>query len=399
MSETDKTPPAAARTNGSEQCFNKDMPRPVITETRTLAADSPGSSLALTCLRFGPPGARPKAYLQAGLHADEMPGVQTLQHLIPLLETAEADRRLQGEVLVVPLANPVGFAQWVQGKPQGRQDLGTMRNFNRHYPDLAALAGDDLEGRLTGDPAQNVAVIRAAFGRALAAAPAPDLGSALRLALLGWSHDADHVLDIHCDHHAVLHLYASPARPADTVALCRAMGAELALIEEISGGHAFDEAHSAPWALLRRRFGAGYPIPDACFATTLELRGQMDVDDATAASDAAGLIDYLTAVGVLAGQPALPHPDAEHLPLSGALEVFAPQGGVVSWAACPGDRVTEGQVLGHVTDPMTRLRLPVTAPCAGLLFRVELWPSCLRGQGLAHVAGAEPRRGGDLLSD
>ncbi|NTT86180.1 succinylglutamate desuccinylase/aspartoacylase family protein [Tabrizicola fusiformis] len=398
MSETDKTNPTAARTNGFEYRFNKDNPRPVITKTRPLAADSPGSSLALTCLRFGAPGARPKAYLQAGLHADEMPGVLTLQHLIPLLETAEAEGRIAGEVLVVPLANPIGFAQWVQGKPQGRQDLGTMQNFNRGFPDLAALAGDDLEERLGDDPAQNVQAIRAAFGRALAAAPAPDQGAALRLALMGWSHDADHVLDIHCDHHAVLHLYASPARPGDTAALCRAMGAELALIEEISGGHAFDEAHSASWVLLRRCFGDRFPIPAACFATTLELRGQMDVDDATAARDAAGLMDYLTAVGVLAGQAILSHPDARHLPLSGALEVFAPQGGVVTWAARPGDTVTEGQVLGHVTDPMMRLRLPVTAPCAGLLFRIELWPSCLRGQGLAHVAGAEPRRSGDLLS-
>ncbi len=399
MSETDKTNPEPARTNGFEHRFNKDHPHPVIVETRPLATDSPGSSLALTCLHFGTPGARPKAYLQAGLHADEMPGVLTLLHLVPLLAAAESEGRLTGEVLVVPLANPIGFAQWVQGKPQGRQDLGTMRNFNRDYPDLAALAGDDLQGRLTGDAAQNVAMIRAAFGRALAAAPAPDLGAALRLALLGWSHDADHVLDIHCDHHAILHLYTSPARPADTVALCRAMGAELALIEEISGGHAFDEAHSAPWVLLRRRFGDRFPIPAACFATTLELRGQMDVNDATAARDAAGLMDYLTAVGVVSGTAALPHPDAAHLPLSGALEVFAPQGGVVAWSARPGDTVTEGQVLGHVTDPMTRLRLPVTAPCAGLLFRIELWPSCLRGQGLAHVAGAEPRRSGDLLSD
>ena len=376
----------------------RTIPTPVTPLTRPLAADSPGTSLALTCFRFGTQGARPKAYLQAGLHADEMPGVLTLQHLLPLLEAAEAGDRIAGEVLVVPLANPVGFAQWVQGKPQGRQDLGSMQNFNRGFPDLAALAGDDLETRLTADPAQNVQAIRAAFGRALAIAPAGDQGTDLRRALMEWSHDADHVLDIHCDHHAVLHLYASPARPGDTRALCRAMGAELALIEEISGGHAFDEAHSAPWVLLRRRFGDRFPIPAPCFATTLELRGQMDVDDATAAQDAAGLMDYLAAAGIVTGPATLPHPDAEYLPLSGALEVMAPQGGVVTWAARPGDRVAEGQVLGHVTDPMTRLRLQITAPCAGLLFRIELWSSCLRGQGLGHVAGAEARRSGDLLS-
>ena len=71
------------------------------------------------------------------------------------------------------------------------------------------------------------------------------------VALLNWSHDADHVLDLHCDHHSVVHLYASPARPEDTSLLCRCIGARLALIESVSGGNAFDEAHSAPWAQLK----------------------------------------------------------------------------------------------------------------------------------------------------
>jgi hypothetical protein len=34
-----------------------------------------------------------------------------------------------------------------------------------------------------------------------------------------------------------------------------------------------------------------------------------------------------------------------------------------------------------------------------MMFRNELWRSCQKGQSLAHVAGAEPVRSGDLLSD
>ncbi len=367
-------------------------------ETRDLPADSPGRAHRLTCLRYGSPGARPKVYLQAGLHADEMPGVLTLQHLAGLLDAAEAAGQVTGEILLVPLANPIGFAQWIQHKPQGRQDLESMQNFNRGYPDLAPRAGDALEGRLTGDADQNAALVRAALTEALAAERATTEVQALRLALMGWSHDADHVLDIHCDHHAVLHLYASPARPEVTDLLCRATGSALALVQEVSGGNAFDEAHTAPWAALRRRF-PDHPLTPGPFSTTLELRGQFDVDDATAAGDAANLMVFLTGIGALAGQAAPAHGPGLHYPLGGALECFAPQGGVVSWQAAPGDMVAEGQVLGHVTDPMTRRRLPVTAPCAGLLFRLELWRSCLAGQGLAHVAGPEPGRDGHLLSD
>jgi len=369
------------------------------TQTIPLPGDSPGTARTITAHRWGDPGARPKVYLQAALHADEMPGVLALIHLMDLLDAAEPEGRILGEVVVVPLANPIGLSQWIAHKPQGRQELTSLQNTNRGFPDLAALAGVGLESVLTSDEGQNLALIRAALGRALAGAEARTELAAQRLALLRLSHDADHVLDLHCDHLAVVHLYASPLRPADTSLLCRCIGAELALISEVSGGHAFDEAHTAPWAALRRRFGAHYPIPAGCFASTVELRGQADVDDATAAADAANLMTWLCAVGAVDGTASPRYPDPPHLPLSGAPEVFAPQGGVVTWAVSPGAAVVQGQTIAHVTDPVTRLRLPVTAPVAGVMFRAELWPACLRGQGLAHVAGTVPVRQGDLLSD
>jgi predicted deacylase len=78
---------------------------------------------------------------------------------------------------------------------------------------------------------------------------------------------------------------------------------------------------------------------------------------------------------------------------------MAPIGGIVSWVSLPGDRVTEGQVLGHVTDAAARQRVEITAPTTGILFRQEMWTSCLKGQGLCHVAGHDIRRQGELLSN
>ena len=222
----------------------------------------------------------------------------------------------------------------------------------------------------------------------------------MQAALLNWSCDADYVLDLHCDHFAVLHLYASDARPEDTSRLCRATGAKLALIANLSGGHAFDEAHTVPWQQLRERFGSRHPIPAGCFSATLEYRGQFDVSDAMAAGDAAGLMSFLAGIGVVSGwHGTTDHPDARHLPLGAAAEVFAPQGGVVTWDVAVGTDVVAGQVLGHVTDPVSRRRLAIASPGAGMLFRRELWRSCLRGQSLAHVAGEIIVRSGDLLSD
>lgn len=365
-------------------------------ETRPLTGASAGTRRELTLYRFGVAGAGPKVYLQAGLHADEMPGVLVLQHLMDLLDETASRGEIIGEICVVPIANPIGLSQWVHQRPLGRQDAESLQNFNRGYPELAQLVGDSLDGVLGEDEAGNLRLIRRAFRAALAELqPRTDVQE-LQVGLMSWSCDADCVLDLHCDHFAVMHLYASSARPEVTRALCQAVGAELALIEDDSGGNAFDEAHTLPWRQLQAR----YPhVPAGCFSATLEYRGQFDVEDGLARRDAGNLMGFLAAVGAVTGSDAVPqYPDALHRPLSGALEVFAPQGGVVTWLTAPGDTVEAGQVLAHVTDPVSRRRLPVASPVAGMLFRTELWRSCLRGQGLAHVAGEVPGRSGPLLS-
>ncbi|MGV8986134.1 MAG: hypothetical protein ACOH2H_07620 [Cypionkella sp.] len=366
-------------------------------ETLSLTGSSAGTRRELTLYRYGPAGAQPKVYLQAGLHADEMPGVLALQHLMDLLDETASRGEIVGEICIVPMANPIGLSQWAHQRPLGRQDAESLQNFNRGYPELAKMVGDKLEGVLTLDAARNLHLIRRAFRVGLAErTPRSDIEE-LQVGLMMWSCDADYVLDLHCDHFAVMHLYASTARPEVTHLLCRSVGAKLALIEDVSGGNAFDEAHTAPWRDLQHRFGP--QIPMGSFSATLEYRGQFDVEEGLAAQDAVNLMTFLAAVGAVSGWDATPqHDDAVHLPLGGTAEIFAPQGGVVTWAVHPGDRVEAGQTLGHVLDPVSRRRLAVAAPVSGLLFRTELWRSCLRGQSLAHVAGEAVVRGGRLLS-
>jgi len=275
-----------------------------------------------------------------------------------------------------------------QYKPEERRAVVALlaQMFGLEHPEAELL-------REKGEAAQAAAADIVRFTRVVKFALEEDE----RIRLMEATHDADIVLDLHCDHRAVMHFYASTARPEITDLLGRSTGSVLALIEDSSGGNAFDEAHTAPWRSLQARFGAAVPVP--CFSTTLEYRGQHDVSDAVAAKDAEGLLAFLAGVGALTSGPAPAHGPAEEMPLAGAVEFTAPIGGIVTWVMQPGDRVAEGQLLGHVTDPTTRRREDILAPTAGLLFRQELWTTCLKGQGLCHVAGLEIRRQGDLLSD
>jgi len=55
-----------------------------------LPSPSLGTSRAVTVHRYGQPGARPKAYVQAGLHADELPGMLAAHHLLRRLDALDA---------------------------------------------------------------------------------------------------------------------------------------------------------------------------------------------------------------------------------------------------------------------------------------------------------------------
>src|SRR4029077_7219864 len=108
-----------------------------------LGAPSLGTSRRLVVHRYGKSGARPKAYLQASLHADEIPPMLVQHHLIRLLDEADEAGAILGEIVVVPVANPIGSGQVINSALSGRRDSAVGLNFNRRWPDLF----DGLEER------------------------------------------------------------------------------------------------------------------------------------------------------------------------------------------------------------------------------------------------------------
>ena len=220
---------------------------PTTTIQIELPSPAPGTKRMLQVHRYGVLGARPKAYFQAAIHADEIPGLLVAQHLLCALEQAQAEGRIAGEVVVVPVANPIGLSQHLNGRLLGRFDHEGTGNFNRSFPDLAALALERLRGRLTADPAANVALIREALCVTILNHSLNKEADVLRAALLNLAIDADYVFDLHCDGEALLHLYASKRQRDEAVALGAELGAAAILLEEEPGGNPFDEACAGPW--------------------------------------------------------------------------------------------------------------------------------------------------------
>lgn len=351
---------------------------------------TPGVTYELAMRRYGTPGARPKAYIQAGLHADEVPGMLTALRLCDRLAALGAAGEVAGEVVVLPACNPIALSQRVLAVSVGRFDLLDGQNFNRGYPALRP----DVPG-LGDETEANTALVRAALRDAHAAGQPATPAQHLKHALLGLALDADVVLDLHTDGEAAMHLYTlTPAADTGRV-LAGFLGAQALLLAEESGDDPFDEACSRPWLVLHQQNPA---VPLACFAATVELRGQADVTGAYADADADALVEFLRWRGVLSGPAPVPPPGCEPTPLAGTEPLEAPIAGIVVYRRNVGDRVQPGDVVADIVDPVTGKAAEVRAQSAGLFFARNVARFATAGRRIGKIAGSSLARQGKLLS-
>lgn len=386
---------------------------------RTERIDLPngiGSRYSLLMHRYGPTSPTvPQAYIQASLHADELPGLLVSSHLVRLLDEAEARGEVLQRVCVVPFANPIGLSQHVLGTHIGRFSTETGVNFNRNWPDVTQAliakfddAGAGLrEGHDADACTHNVGVIRAAIlgeldAKGVLAAAEPEL----KRRLLREAAVSDVCLDLHCDSEAILHMYTHTRLWPALSDLSAEMQSHCQLLASVSGGNPFDETASSVWAALQDRFPL-CGIPMACQSATIELRGEQDVTDANAAQDAAALMRFLQRRGYVAA-PASdlgPPPPLlrEASPLEGVDMVEAQCAGLIVWRVEVGQSVRAGELLGEIVDmeDPDKPRVPVAAKTSGVVFGRRRQRLAVPGQVIIKVAGGvalEWRSGGPLLT-
>lgn len=371
-----------------------------------LLSPAPGIARHVALHRFGEDGARPLAYLQAGLHGDETGGPLVAHHLIRLLEPADAEGRIAGEIKIAPMANPLSAGQHLLGTAIGRYAFANGENFNRRFPALGARVTDLVDGLLGADGAENVVEIRTALMRALAENRASDELGQLRLTLMKLALQADLVLDLHGDGHEAPHLGIGAHLWPAVRDLAAEIGAAVVLLGEETGGMPFTEALSQPWRDLAARFAPDLPVPaDACCAVTVNLGGEETMGDEEAAQKAEALYRFLVHRGHVRDTVAPPPPvGCTPTPLDGVDLVRSPTAGIVVWHCEPGDIVQTGDLLAEVVDPTAADpaggRVRVYSLADGCFFTRARAALVRPGQILGKVAGdvAMPHGQGSLLA-
>ena len=368
----------------------------------SLLSNSLGCHKTLTSFHFGQAGSGRKVYIEASLHAEELPGMLVAHHLRALFEAFEAAGQIKGEIVLVPVANPIGLAQRLDHKPMGRFELDTSENFNRHYPDLAAAVEPAVRAQMGPDAQTNVSAVRQAIGNYLKNwQPDTELQS-LRRTLLALAHDADYVLDLHCDCEGVLHFYTEEACWPQMQELAHFLGAQAILLAKSSGNRPIDECLSGAWWQLADRLkanGVDAPLPQGCNSTTIELRGELDVSHAWAKQDADAIVAWLQFKGFLvcSQPPAAPQALCSATPLAGSESLHAPAPGIVVFAAEPGQTLHAGDLVAEVIDPIANQTHRITAGVTGMFYARIRDRYITAGGELGKIAGAQAFRSGDLL--
>ncbi|EKT4529719.1 succinylglutamate desuccinylase/aspartoacylase family protein [Pseudomonas putida] len=370
----------------------------MIEKQHALSAGSIGTSRSVHSFHYGVAKGR-KVYIQAGLHASELPGMLVCYHLRQMLEAEESLGKLLGEVVVVPVSNPIGLDQTVLSYQMGRFDLASGENFNRRFPDLALTIAKELEGQFTGKSTTDIALVRAALHHHLAAMRSSKQTESLRTLLLTLACDADIVLDLHCDCESVLHLYVHPLSLDEAMPLAALMGAHATLYAVEQGNSPFDEVCSSFWVKLQEQLPHIHlPLPTVSIC--IELRGQLEVSHTQARQDAAHIMDYLRLQGIVANQGKVHVPELlqEATPLAGTEVLYADAAGVIVYLAECGRLLNPGDPVVDVIDPVTGTTQRYYASVKGVFFARQNRRYAMPGMDLAYIAGKEISRQGHLLS-
>ncbi|WOS63047.1 M14 family metallopeptidase [Sinorhizobium fredii] len=336
-----------------------------------IAGDTPGIEWRLPVFRFKgtKPGA-PQAYIQAALHANELPGTALLHFLLEKLRQAESEGRILGDITVVPQANPIGAAQLHFGELQGRFDLGTRTNFNRDFPLIALGERPGLVENIDRHTAAD----------------------RLKRHLLSMALGAELVLDLHCDDEGLQYAYIDEVFWPEAADLAAALDMQAVFLSD-GESSAFEEAVAHAW----KHEGAGErrtSLPRR-LSVTVELRGTRDVYPELAHRDAEGLFRFLIGRGVIAAdrQP-LPAFGGVVAPLDNIEMIRAPEAGAILFHRGIGERVKEGELLATIIarPGMVDGAIDIRSPQDGLIVTRVSTRFARRHSDLMKIACAEASR-------
>lgn len=330
---------------------------------QTLAS---GDILQLKTYQFKGKTGHKKAYIQANLHGSEIVGNAVIYELLHLLNQLKDDD-INGEILFVPMSNPVGVNQRNLFFSTGRFSPYDGLNWNRIFWDYSHENVDfnkfiQENINLTSDKIQRnfLHQILTKFNQKLKSVDenrAISFSEYYRNILHTLSLDAHYIIDIHSSSvKAIDYLYCFDYRQKSANYFLF----DYAILMNKYDSNAFDEAFLNPWLILEKKFmEAGRNILFDVESWTLELGSGMIVNEESVTKGVRGIINYLSAKNILNLDVQLPLKNTQFIPKNTIKSYYAPQGGIIRQRLCQGTRVIHGDILYQILCFNKQMEMPI----------------------------------------
>ncbi|MDM9385032.1 succinylglutamate desuccinylase/aspartoacylase family protein [Chlorogloeopsis sp. ULAP01] len=372
-----------------------------IISTIPLRQMASGDRLSLQVYKFI--GAQPgkKVYIQSNLHGAEIAGNAVIHQLIDFLLSIN-DSDLIGEILLVPVCNPMGTNERAHNFSPGRYCVYEFKDWNRIFWDyekeadnLASFAKTQLHLDLEMVKQNYRALIQQKFAQLLEKINSPSsvlYTEKFRYQLQSLCLNSDYLIDLHSSTNQGLnYLYYFRDREASAKYFLLDLGIWL----DEYDGDAFDEAFIKPWLALEECFKQlGREIQFDIEAWTLELGTGMQMIPNAVAKGLKGIKNYLLQKGVL--KIADFNLDNTHSHTmnfktrSKVTKYYAPVGGMIKSRVELGSEVKAGELIYQILSFNKEGKLPtvidVCTQANGLVYDISINQSVNEGEFVIGVS-------------
>jgi len=270
----------------------------------------------------------PILFVSAAIHGDEINGVEIIKRLL----ARKGLGRLQGTLIAVPIVNVFGFNT-------NSRYLPDRRDLNRCFP-----------GSEKGSLASLVAHI---FMTEIVS-------------------KCTHGIDLHTGaiHRTNMPQIRAQLDNAETSQLAESFGVPIIVNSTTRDGSLRQAASDIGVSMLLYEGGEALRYEDKVIQTGLH-----------------GIISVMRSIGMLPGVFRPSRKLGKHVFVAdSSFWVRAPASGSLSVKTKPGSRVSEGDILGVLSDPYGESQVEVIAPRTGIVIGMTMIPLVNRGDGLFHIA-------------
>lgn len=295
----------------------------------------------------------PKIYIQANIHGPEIAGCPVVNELIKFLENQPT---INGTVVLVPSANPVGLNTKIGGLPIGyiNHNGKTSHNWNRIFLDLLSR-NFDLNKFIKKNALLPKTKILSLYKKHLIKEIITmeketqyglSIEKKLAITLQKLSVDADYLIDLHSAGYNQPHIYTF----MNSIKSAKFFAIKYILQLPIEFTGAFDEAFYLPWKKLAdglKQMGKEQFFNREAF--TVELENDNEISSAKTKKYVRMILNYLKSKGVIQGKPELSHNTFWICESKDYVKYFAPQGGLVEPLVVVGQKIKKGQPLVKIS--------------------------------------------------